>query len=388
MDRMQPQLAIVDRRVAILELGARGAQRLDLGPLEHDSALEPLDQLIAMRGVAVGRHIACADLALPALGHPLSLTCGSQVDAPARGFHARDANLDRIAQAQRRSSSLAAEDRPMLVQLPPLATAVLAGVRTATARRGAPLLAGGPWPTCPPSGSAALRGAAPAPVTGRARGRLGHGRECSERKHAAEGRRLGLGLLLLGVRAAEAHERARRDQPRYLARELLVVTVLVEEPLQGEAACDVVGVALDDHRLALAFGGPRTQLRELAGARGALTAADGREQRSMADDVRIASDRRGEVAVAGGAQPRMAEVPWRVVGLLEGAEHERAEREPSAARAPYVRLHLLGYCRDQLRGLRGRHGIGKRRGCNAERGKLLCQPLNALGIRPLVHLIV
>ena len=37
--------------------------------------------------------------------------------------------------------------------------------------------------------------------------------------------------------------------------------------LEREAARDVVGVALDDHRLALALGGPRAELDELAGAR-------------------------------------------------------------------------------------------------------------------------
>ena len=73
MDRVEPQLAVADRRIAVLELGAGGPQRLHLGALEHDPALEPLDQLVAMRGVPVGRHIARADLPLLALCHAARL---------------------------------------------------------------------------------------------------------------------------------------------------------------------------------------------------------------------------------------------------------------------------------------------------------------------------
>ena len=50
--------------ISVLQLRARGAQRLDLGALQRDPALEPLEQLVAMRCVAVGGHVAGPDLAL------------------------------------------------------------------------------------------------------------------------------------------------------------------------------------------------------------------------------------------------------------------------------------------------------------------------------------
>src|SRR4029077_20669069 len=64
VDGVQPQIVVADRRVAVLQLGARGTQRLDLCALQHHSALQPLDQLVAVGGVAVGCHVARADLAL------------------------------------------------------------------------------------------------------------------------------------------------------------------------------------------------------------------------------------------------------------------------------------------------------------------------------------
>src|SRR3712207_8631046 len=45
VDVVQPQLAVADRRIAVLDLRLALAQRLDLGALEHDPALEPIEQL-------------------------------------------------------------------------------------------------------------------------------------------------------------------------------------------------------------------------------------------------------------------------------------------------------------------------------------------------------
>ena len=50
---------------------------------------------------------------------------------------------------------------------------------------------------------------------------------------------------------------------------------------------------------------------------------------TMDDEVGIAPDRRGEVAVALAREPRMAEIRGRV-GLLEGPQHERSEHPPAA----------------------------------------------------------
>ena len=54
--------------------------------------------------------------------------------------------------------------------------------------------------------------------------------------------------------------------------------------------------------------------------------AEALEQRAVGHDVRVAPDRRGEVAVAGAAQPGVTEVPRAVEGLLERAQDQRAER--------------------------------------------------------------
>ena len=49
----------------------------------------------------------------------------------------------------------------------------------------------------------------------------------------------------------------------------------------------------------------------------------------MADEVGVAADRRGEVAVGARVQAGVAEVDRRVVGLLERAQDQRAQREPA-----------------------------------------------------------
>ena len=61
-------------------------------------------------------------------------------------------------------------------------------------------------------------------------------------------------------------------------------------------------------------------------AAAARPAPEGRQQRAVDDEVGIAPDRRGEVAVARAREPGVAEVRGRVVGLLERAQHERGQR--------------------------------------------------------------
>ena len=64
----------------------------------------------------------------------------------------------------------------------------------------------------------------------------------------------------------------------------------------------------------------------------------------MDDQVGIAADRRGEVAVGGAREARVAEVLRVVARLLERAQDERRERLTPAPR-------LLGVLRDELRRL-------------------------------------
>ena len=107
--------------------------------------------------------------------------------------------LDRIAQPQARAAALAAQDRAQLVQLPPLA-------------RRAPI------------------GGQPAHV--------------SDRQHP---------LVHRLPTLAEGDERAGGDQADHFAREAPLPATRVENLFQREAAGDVVRVALDRHRLALAL---------------------------------------------------------------------------------------------------------------------------------------
>ena len=112
----------------------------------------------------------------------------------------------------------------------------------------------------------------------------------------------------------------------------VAIAGLEQLALEQEAAGDVVGVALDRHRLALAGRGPRPGVRHPRGLRRRL-AGDRRQQPAVADQVRVAPDRRGEVAVARRRQPGVAEVARVVVGLLERAQHQAGQR-PAAAPGP------------------------------------------------------
>ena len=102
------------------------AQRLDLGAGEHDAALDPLEQVVAVRGVAVRRDVPWCDLLLR-LGH----------HTDSSGYAARPAARGRPGREWRRSRARArASDRPggcrpparvpsrivpIVVELPPVA---------------------------------------------------------------------------------------------------------------------------------------------------------------------------------------------------------------------------------------------------------------------------
>ena len=103
----------------------------------------------------------------------------------------------------------------------------------------------------------------------------------------------------------------------------------------------------------------------------------------MRHDVRVAPDRRREVAVAGAAEPGVAEVLRRVVGLLERAQDEAAQRGPVAGLARHDARHLRG----QVRRLLGGHVLGYRRRRHVEAGELLAQERDGRRVGALVNAV-
>ena len=296
---------------------------------------------------------------------------GVEIDAPADRVHARDAHVERVAEAQAGAGALAAQDRALLVELPPLARAL---ARALPGRLRAP--------------APALGARAPARGARRTR-RRGRRAQQPDGQHALERRSERVWpAARVAVGVGEGDEGAGGDQPGDLACEARLGAALVEHALEREAARHVVGVALDHHRLALAFGAPRAELAHVLGARRVLAAAERGEQRAVADDVGVAADGRGEVAVGGGVQAGVAEVLRRVVGLLERAQHERAER--LIRPWPLRRDVLIDQPRDlaeQLGGLRGGQRLGQRRRGHLQRGELVDEALDAGGLGALVHAV-
>jgi len=99
------------------------------------------------------------------------------------------------------------------------------------------------------------------------------------------------------------------------------------------------------------------------------------------DQVGIAADRRGEVAIGGAAQSGMAAVALAVGGLFEGSQHERCIC-PAAVPAP---SRLLGNeparLGGQLRRLARRGRAAQRRGRDFELVQLRYQPLDPRRVR-------
>ena len=109
----------------------------------------------------------------------------------------------------------------------------------------------------------------------------------------------------------------------------------------------------------------------------------------MRDQVRVATDRRGEVAVGGAGEPGVAEVAVAVDGGLERAEHKRCIRGVAVPAA-------LGLAADQAARLRRQLGrlrrgdalrIGQRRRRQVERGELLEQDRDPARVRVLVDAV-
>ena len=107
----------------------------------------------------------------------------------------------------------------------------------------------------------------------------------------------------------------------------------------------------------------------------------------MDDEVRVAPDRRGEVAVRGAREPRVPEVLRVVARLLERAQHERGKRLLATFGVRDVLAHALARLGRDPRRLLRRHvvGVGRRRSRDLDRRQLREQPRDRERLRPLVH---
>ena len=107
----------------------------------------------------------------------------------------------------------------------------------------------------------------------------------------------------------------------------------------------------------------------------------------MADQVRVAADRRREVAVARRPQAVVTEVAGRVAGLLQGAQDERGEADPAVAAAAHLLVDVVRDLRRQVARLLRRERPRERRRGDVERVELRDQPFDPRWIRPLVDAV-
>ena len=134
--------------------------------------------------------------------------------------------------------------------------------------------------------------------------------------------------------APKAHERAGADHARDLALELACAS---RDSNSSASSRKQRAIASPRRSIVIAsrsrieHHSPAASMSEARG--GLLARADRRQQRAVADQVGVAADRRGEVAVARRAQAGVADVLGRVVRLLERAQHERRERRAAVAAA-------------------------------------------------------
>ena len=107
----------------------------------------------------------------------------------------------------------------------------------------------------------------------------------------------------------------------------------------------------------------------------------------MGDQVRIAADRRREVRVGRAAEPGVAEVLVRVVGLLERAQDERAERLGALAAPARLARDPAADLADQVAGLGRAHALLRARRGHLDRRELVQQAVDARRVGLLVDAI-
>src|SRR5437773_1741803 len=104
----------------------------------------------------------------------------------------------------------------------------------------------------------------------------------------------------------------------------------------------------------------------------------------MDAEVRIAPDRRGEVAVGRAREPRVADVPGRIDGLLERAKHERGQCAAALVAGAQI-LEQPGADRsDELPCLAGRDALGDGRSRYLEAFELGDEELDRIRVGLLV----
>src|SRR5207302_11088296 len=130
---------------------------------------------------------------------------------------------------------------------------------------------------------------------------------------------------------AEAGEEPGADQPDDLALVRLLPAALEQLALEEPRETQLVGQVFDLGCLALADGGVLGQLLEVSG-RWIVRESELPQQRPVHDEVGIAPDRRGEMAVGAARESRMAEVVGVVARLLQRAQDERGKGLAAALR--------------------------------------------------------
>src|SRR5581483_5215470 len=107
-----------------------------------------------------------------------------------------------------------------------------------------------------------------------------------------------------------------------LALERLLPAALDQPVLEQPREAELVGRVLDLGRLALARRRVLGELAELLGHR-VVALPELAQEGAVDDEVRVAADRRGEVAVGAAREAGVAEVPRVVARVLERAQGER-----------------------------------------------------------------
>ncbi len=111
------------------------------------------------------------------------------------------------------------------------------------------------------------------------------------------------------------------------------------------------------------------------------------QQRAVHDEIGVAADRRGEVAVRRAGEAGVAQVLRVVARPLQGPQDERRKGEATAPRLRDVLRDPFGDRAGERSGILGRELLRRRRRRHAEVGELRQQMLDCLRVRALVHAV-